>query len=472
MRAPAWSAAPAPSWPWSLVVVGCVLLAVLSLLLARQTTYDPTAWLIWGREIVEGDLSTTAGPSWKPLPVLATTPLALLGDAAQQQLWLVIARAGGLLAIVLAYRLGARLAGPAAGVLAAVALVLSREFVSFALRGNSEGLLVALALGSIEAHLARRRGLALGLAIATTLLRPEVWPLVAGYALWLVWGARPRERPWRRTAALAAAAVAVVALWFVPEQVGSGQLLRAASRALQPVEGSPAEADLPFVATFTNAAGVLPWPLYIGAVALVAAAAAEAARTRRASLPLVLAAIATLLMVLVAAMAQAGFTGNSRYLVVPVALTGVLGGAGLVWLGRLLAAAPGRVAAAAGTVGAVLVAITAVGTASRLGRELRDAVAESRAYAGLPEAIASAGGRAAVLRCGVPYTGPFFTQGLARELHVHQREVGIHPRPPGTIFTRRADDEPPDRRFAVVASTERWVVRAACSRAGDDPGAG
>ena len=88
---------------WAVVAVGCGALAALSLLATDQTTYDPTAWLIWGREIVHGELSTTGGPSWKPLPILVTAPAALLGDAAAQQVWLVVARTGGVVALVLAF---------------------------------------------------------------------------------------------------------------------------------------------------------------------------------------------------------------------------------------------------------------------------------------------------------------------------------------------------------------------------------
>src|SRR5919202_4715070 len=105
--------------PWRLLVLGCLAVAVLSLLITRQPTYDPWAWLIWGRQIAHLDLVTTAGPSWKPLPVLFTTPFALFGDDAAPLLWLLVARAGGLLAFVMAFRLGARLAGPWAGAIAA-----------------------------------------------------------------------------------------------------------------------------------------------------------------------------------------------------------------------------------------------------------------------------------------------------------------------------------------------------------------
>src|SRR5918992_1700967 len=84
-------------------------LAGLSLLAPIEPAFDPWAWLVWGREIADLELDTGGGPSWKPLPSLIAVPLAGLGDAAPE-LWLLIARAGGLMALVLAWRLAARLA--------------------------------------------------------------------------------------------------------------------------------------------------------------------------------------------------------------------------------------------------------------------------------------------------------------------------------------------------------------------------
>jgi len=136
--APPRRTAPAgPPRPWRLLVLACLGLAALSLLGPSQPTYDPWAWLIWGRDIVHLDLVTTAGPSWKPLPVLFTTPFAVIGTGAAPDLWLVVARAGGLLALAMAYRLASRLGGRAAGVLAVVSLAGASLFASFAFRGAS-----------------------------------------------------------------------------------------------------------------------------------------------------------------------------------------------------------------------------------------------------------------------------------------------------------------------------------------------
>ena len=71
---------------------GAIVLGALSLLIPSTPSYDPWAWLVWGREIVHLKLHTTGGPSWKPLPVIFTTLFAPFGKAAPD-LWLVIARA-------------------------------------------------------------------------------------------------------------------------------------------------------------------------------------------------------------------------------------------------------------------------------------------------------------------------------------------------------------------------------------------
>src|SRR3954454_478490 len=104
-------------------LVLCPALAAISLLLPYDPSYDPWGWLVWGRELGRLQLHTDVSLSWKPLPALLTAPLAPLG-AADEQLWLLAVRAAGLLALLLAYRLGSRFAGPVAGVLAAASLVL------------------------------------------------------------------------------------------------------------------------------------------------------------------------------------------------------------------------------------------------------------------------------------------------------------------------------------------------------------
>ena len=85
-----------------------LIVGALSLLFPSTPSYDPWAWIVWGREIVHLNLQTTGGPTWKPLPMIFTTLFAPFGQA-EPNLWLLIARAGAFAAVVMAARLGYRL---------------------------------------------------------------------------------------------------------------------------------------------------------------------------------------------------------------------------------------------------------------------------------------------------------------------------------------------------------------------------
>ena len=91
----------------ALAAVGLVI-GALSLLIPSTPSYDPWAWLVWGREIVHLNLQTTGGPTWKPLTVIFTTLFAPFGRAAPD-LWLVVARAGAVVAVAMVFKLCLRL---------------------------------------------------------------------------------------------------------------------------------------------------------------------------------------------------------------------------------------------------------------------------------------------------------------------------------------------------------------------------
>src|SRR5436305_552069 len=93
-----------------LVLAGAALaIAALSLLIPSTPSYDPWAWLVWGKEIAHLDLVTTGGPTWKPLPVIFTTVFSVFGNASPD-LWLVVARAGALMAVAMTFKVAWRIA--------------------------------------------------------------------------------------------------------------------------------------------------------------------------------------------------------------------------------------------------------------------------------------------------------------------------------------------------------------------------
>jgi hypothetical protein len=447
--------------PEPVLLLACLALAALSLLTLSTPTYDPWAWIVWGREITQWDLVTIDGPSWKPLPVLFTTPFALFGDNTAPALWLVVARAGGLLAFAMAYRLGARLAGPWAGAIAAVALFFADEFIFNFTRGNSEGLLVALVLWAVERHLHGRHTQAFLLGFGAALLRPEVWPFWGLYGLWLVYEAWDRSPPWRELALVFGLGALALVLWFLPEYLGSGDWLRAASRARDPNPDSAAFAESPFLEVLRRSEAILSLPVYLGGLIAVAVAA-----RRRDRVPLALAAMATILTVAVALMTEAGFAGNLRYVALPAALVCVLAGAGWVAVVRWARERAGLGAAAA--VAAVLVAgavpfLAADVDALQEDRELVEW--ESNFYGpDLKLVIAKAGGEEHIKSCGKVFAGRFQVPSVAWRLHLHIDQVGLYPFGPGTALAMGSRPLSVDPRYPEYTKTRHWIIGSSCGR--------
>jgi len=287
-----------------------------------------------------------------------------------------------------------------------------------------------------------RRGWAFALAVGVGLLRPEAWPFLGLYGLWLIRD-RPARAPW-----VVGAGVAVVALWLGPELWGSGNAFRASDRAQQPNAGSAAFAEQPWLQVLKDAIGMLPWLAVIGVVAAVAV-------LRRDRLALALAALGGGWLALVAVMASGGFSGNQRYLVLPAAIAVVLGAAGAMTVLRRLRAP----ALAAALVPLAFVApdgATVPGTVREIGFQTA-LVSDLEA---LP-----------LVRCGAgpPVTGPRLVPAVAWRYGVHGREVRLEPPPggrPATVLHVRVKPELPRAPAAGAdrpALHERgaWKVRCA-----------
>jgi hypothetical protein len=353
----------------------------------------------------------------------------------------------------MAYRLGSRLGGRPAGVIAALALLLADGYAQTFWRGNSEGVLVAVCLWAVERHLDGRRTDAFLFGFAAALLRPEVWPFFGLYGLWLAW-IEPRRR-----LLVGGVFAACGFLWFAPEYWGSGDWLRAGHRAHQPNPDSPAFADFPLVEVFKLSAPILSPPVLLGGlIALV-----RPIRAREWDIRCWLAAAATVLMIVVALMTQAGFAGNLRYVALPAALVCVLAGVGWSEAVRTAAARFGRTGGIA--LAAVLALVALPFVVSDLG-SLRDNARSIRSeadfYGTLPAAIAKAGGPAKVKRCKV-YTGNYQVQAVAWHLNMPSGQVGIDPKPPGIVIAPRYSAISRDTRFPLLTETRKWVVRRSCA---------
>jgi hypothetical protein len=466
------------------LLAGCFLAAILSLLLPSEPSYDPWAWLVWGREIDMLELDTTGGPSWKPFTVIVTAvfaPLAKLEDGVPPTLWLVVARAFGLLALVLAYRLAARLAGPerwariGAGLVAATALALSPQWLRYLAHGNEAPMAVAFMLWGVERHFQGSRMQAFTLGIVACLIRPEVFPFVAVYALFL-WRAEPGDR--LRVAGLMAL---LPLLWLVPEWIGSGNPVDAGRQATSEPSWSLSLADHPWQAALERAHRLAGLQLE-----LAAAAAVVFAIRARDQVVLALAGVAVAWLALYVGMTQAGFSGSPRYFLPTIVLLCLLAGVGtvrLVGLGASLASRL-RIPRAAVAGGVAATALLAAGAWPYLETRADDVqrqaeVAEELAelHEDLEEAVAQAGGRDRVNAVGSPAVNRAFHTHLAWALHVPIRTVELgHGQ--ALVFDAKTTLSAPApikrriRRREVVAQVGAWEVYREGRRAPSSAGGG
>jgi hypothetical protein len=324
-------------WRW--VVLGALILAGLFTLIFRGApTYDPWAWIIWGREIIHGDLVTTSGPSWKPLPMLFTIPFAVFGDIAPD-LWMWVARASALVGIVAVADLASRLGGRLAAGLAGVAIALAPLYYAYGVQGSSEGALVLVCCLSATSWLDDHKDRAFWWLVAAALLRPEAWPFVAALGIQRLW-TNPKRLWW-----LVAAAVIVIVAWLVPEKIGSGSFMRAATRAHDPNPESAAFAKSPTLDVLGSMGNLLLWVPAIGVcLALVFGIVAWRQSDERRPIPKTILRTAAFLgllafawVAIVAAMTEGGYAGNPRYLAAPLGFLVALSLGGVAWLVRELA---------------------------------------------------------------------------------------------------------------------------------------
>jgi len=453
----------------------------------RGLSYDVWSWLVWGRELIHGTLSTAgSGSSFKPLPVAVT---ALLGwTSAAPMIWLVLARAGAVFAALLAFRVGWRLAGPLAGFIAAVGLLASDQYLGFlAVSGRCEPIDAALTLVAVDAHLSRRRAGAVACLALAGLVRIEMWAFVLVYALWWLHAGRGQVRLNRRRAAiLAGLLVALPMVWFLPDLVTTGDLLRSAQDARVESQGGPLLAAVPFLATFKEAAGLLPWPFTVAFCGELIVGSTVFVRRGRIRATWVLALAALALVLVEAVMVQFDLdTAVPRYLLQSVAVGTVVAGCFVVDAARWLVGRVRRVERAGLPVPGWVVSVAALATPvvflvaaapsvpriSHYGSGMRNDRALAVLARQLPGAIAEAGGRAHVVACGPVTTTTLQVPAVAWNLRLHMDQVGDRVAPSSGTVLSRGHDLPRlpaewSSRYTtigrVVPSGSRWRVQSTC----------
>ena len=319
--------------------------------------------------------------------------------------------------------------------------------------GNSEGLLAAAVLWAIVAHLDGRYRVALVLAVAAALLRPEAWPFLALYALWLL--RHGAERAW----VLAVALAPVPLLWLGPDVLGAGGALGASDAARGAASpGSAAHADVPGLQVPIDFVRLLTPPVALAALGGAVVGGAVARRLGVAALAWV---------AIVAAMAQAGYAGNPRYNVAAAAVCCALAGVGA---GRAFASVARR-----GTrpiAGALAVAVAAAAlafTTPTLADQAAELGVRSARRTDLGRLVAGAGGAAAVRACAPARTTQDMKSMVAWRLAVPLAGLTSAPRSPVVVLRAPAgyDGEPPAPApppgVRAVARAGTWSLFAACA---------
>ena len=192
--------------------------------------------------------------------------------------------------------------------------------------GNEAPMAIFFLLWGIERHLDGKRNHALILGFLACLLRPEVAPFIGAYGAYLFW-----KFPEQRKLAVGLA-IALPVLWLVPEWIGSGNPLGAGQKATGEPPWSLSLRDKPWLAALERAHGLIGLALEIGVVAALVLAIKD-----RDKPVLWLTGAAAAWVGLIVLMTQLGFSGNSRYFLVPLAIACVVGAAGA---GRLVMLAP------------------------------------------------------------------------------------------------------------------------------------
>ena len=354
-----------------------LVLAAASLTFPSTPSYDPFSWLIWGREIFRASTGTglvadqtlqiTGGSSWKPLPVVFTTVFALFGSA-QAALWLLVARAGAALTVLVAVKLTVRITwglvsqsrgglllqeqawrGRAvaiapvvfAGAAALICTTFTPHYPGDMMLGYSEGVMMAAFLIAAERAWDGHHRQAFALGIIPSLDRPEVWPVWGLYGLWLI---RRDRGAWRLVVGLA---ILMLALWVVPQKLGGGSITDLFSHARSNHSAKSAvNSSFPFWNELVHKLRPLvALQLEFGSLLLIAFTGYLVIRSRRelggwrAALERHPAAVAAALAgvfgfawwVGIALETQAGFAGNPRYAVIGVMLICVSGCAAYGW---------------------------------------------------------------------------------------------------------------------------------------------
>ena len=327
-------------WLWAAGAIALLAGSAALVVWARTLpSFDAYGWLTWGQRTWHGGLDTNAAPSWKPLPYLFTVIYAAFGHHLELRLWMVSSAAVALAGVVFAGRIAYRLSAPrsdrtwagwVAAAFAGAALLALRDelhygYLHYVLSAQSDPMIVTFVLAAIDLALSGRSRVAFACGVLASLGRPEAWPLLALYSVWL-WRERPAAR-WLITGGW----VALAALWFGIPALSSRTPFVSAANALD--SGRAPSGDR-VTAVLSRFGELQDWPVYVAAALCVSLAALRRSQPRdRATLMLAGGVVAWVAIEI--AFALHGWPALGRYMFEPAAVVTVLSGA---FAGRALGA--------------------------------------------------------------------------------------------------------------------------------------
>jgi hypothetical protein len=357
--------------------------------------------------------------------------------------------------------------GIVGGIVAGVGVALA-AWPRYVAQGNVEPLSAALVLAAVDRHLNGHRHQTMVLGALAALGRPELWPFLALYMLFVFF-----RKGTNRPVAIVLLLV-VPALWLGGDYWGSGDPFNGSKRAAGTKERAekrhqravdaareagepipPSNESSAVSHTVGGARHLLIFPVYLAALAGLGFAI-----WRRERAPLVMAVAAAALFGIVAAMALFGYGGSPRFLFPVIGLVCVLAGAGVGWA---LRAVDGRSRVAAVVLGVVMLGASVPYVLDRLDEfdterelvNLRDDLQSD-----LHDVIQQVG-PARIRAVGEPNTPGEFAHQLAWETGVHLEDVGGGD-PPSVRFIGPPDPfaaEPlPAKgvRVTLLGSTRIW----------------
>ena len=411
---------------WWLVALLVVVVSIALVLIAKtRPGYDPYGWLDWGYQTLRGSLDLGGAPSWKPFTYVFTLPYSLFGHYA---LWLwmftsvSISLSGAVFGGRIAYRVVARESEArwvpfVAAVVGGACVLGIQDYFHYLMSNQSDSMLVSVGLAAIDCALCGRYRWAYWLGILGSLGRPEFWPPVFLYSVW-IWRTHPQMRKM-----LFAGPVVVAFLWFGVPTITNDRPNIAGQLALR----SPRECKSDKIVCTTSRF----FDLDILPVQLAALAALLIAGVRRNRLVLGLCGIVVLWVLTEIGFALHGFPGVPRYLFEAAGLLGVVGGIGVGLLladaRRLSARLPRWVGA---PVAAALVAFmipSAISQARAEHRDIRHEQARTKEINKLSAFLTALGGAKHVESCGRPVLNVEYVSIMAWYTHRNTGTIGYRP---------------------------------------------